>query len=48
MVKKYIWYMNFKTLNPARPDLSGARFVRRNDEQNSGNGGRKRRPNKLE
>jgi len=25
----------------ARPDLSGALFVRRDDEQKSGNGGRK-------
>ena len=29
-----------------RPDLNGALFVRRNDEQKSGNGGRKLSPQK--
>ena len=39
-----IFFLEFQ-LCEARPDLSGALFARRHDEQKSGNGGRKKAPN---
>ena len=41
----YYFFLEFQ-LCEARPDLSGALFARRHDEQKSGNGGRKCAPKK--
>ena len=43
----FILKNNLSTKQSLRPDLSGALFARRHDEQKSGNGGRKLAPKKI-
>ena len=43
----FILKNNLSTTRSLRPDLSGALFARRHDEQKSGNGGRKLAPKKI-